>query len=143
MSNQFVLKPNTQSVSFGNISEHTSKGTTIPAGEIRLRNGKHFGVNRGFGVEHIWAEHQKEMLNSGFESKEDVPAYVASIVTEGASVYSDFSAMRGAQKLTVVRTKVGMAVLEYRTEGEDSFYSIVTAYSQKTAHGIQIGTVRK
>jgi hypothetical protein len=50
------------------LEEMRAPGILIPSGEILLFRGRHSGANRGFGVEHIWAEHAVEMRSAGFNS---------------------------------------------------------------------------
>ena len=47
---------------FGSLPEFVSRGDVIPAGDIFLRVGNHRGPNSGFGVRHIWAEHENELV---------------------------------------------------------------------------------
>ena len=61
----------------------------MPAGEIRLFHGRHTGPNRGFGAEHIWAEHEREMVAAGFPAVVILIAivqlaYARSMATKGA-----------------------------------------------------------
>lgn len=74
-------------ISFGVLTEMRAPGVILPAGEVHLFNGRHLGPNHGFGAEHIWAEHSREMQAEGFEGFADVAAYVATIIAIGTPVY--------------------------------------------------------
>ncbi|CAN8140388.1 conserved hypothetical protein [uncultured Thiomicrorhabdus sp.] len=112
-------------------------------GTVELRKGKHIGPNRGFGAEHIWAEHHVELKKMGFEAKEDVPKFVAKVISTGAPIYCEFSHPGGNHRVTVVKNKDGhIAILERKnTEYNNTIYSVVTAFTKGKAHGTRIGTV--
>lgn len=70
-ANTKVLNPATQDHSFGTVPALTlARKNQSPiitlAAPINLKEGKHFGPNSGFGVQHIWAEHSVEILAAGF-----------------------------------------------------------------------------
>jgi hypothetical protein len=77
-----VLHPSGCSA-FGTLEEMRAPGILIPSGEILLFRGRHSGANRGFGVEHIWAEHAVEMRSAGFNSYEETAAYVGALSGKG------------------------------------------------------------
>jgi len=133
--------PATGTLSFGLVPEGKSGADVIPEGEIQLRHGKHSGANRGFGIEHIWAEHKKEMEQAGFITKEDVPAYVATIVRPGSAIYYE-GGYHKHQRVAVVRSSSGTAILELKHMSEGAIWSIVTAYAGKNTNGTQVGAVR-
>lgn len=141
MSNKRLISPVSNDCIFGHVEGRTIKGIIIPSGPIYLKEGKHFGPNRGFGVEHIWAEHRVEMAALGYETKNDVANYVADIVRPGSSIYCEFDNIRAGLKLTVIRTVIGTAILQHQEKG-DSHYSVLTAFSRKTANGTLIGSIR-
>lgn len=87
MSNQFLIHPQTDGISFGHVPGMKSRGLMIPAGDIRLSPGKHWGPNKGWGAVHIWTEHALEMEKRGFETYQDVPAYVATIIRQGTPLF--------------------------------------------------------
>jgi hypothetical protein len=146
VKNTRLINPKTGTFVFGLIEiPKQSRWNTIPGGEIFLLQGRHIAVNKGYGVEHIWTAHENEMRSAGFSSKVDVPAYVSRIIHAGAGVHCEFSQIRQDQKLTVVRSPHGTAVLELRrprNPNENPFYSILTAYSKNNANGTRVGTVR-
>lgn len=119
------------------------RGWSLDGGEIRLKQGKHRGPNKGFGAAHIWAEHSSEMMKLGLETLGDVPAYVAMIVRAGTAIYCEFDAIGAAPRLAVVQSRIGKAILEYqRMRAGLEIYSVVTAFSNTKAHGTRVGTVR-
>lgn len=138
--NDAIPHPDTGEMRFGRVLEAKSRGERIPAGDIELRRGKHTGAHRGFGAKHIWAEHRKEMAHAGFEAEEDVPRYVASIITTGAPIFYEGGVMRD-MRVTVVRSSRGMAVLEMKGTPDDCIWSVVTAYSARNANGTRVGAV--
>lgn len=135
--NDPIPNPNTGKFSFGLVPKGKSGSDTIPEGEIQLRHGKHRGVNRGFGLEHIWAEHRKEMAQVGLYNKNDVPTYVAKIVRTGSAIYYEGGYYKN-QRIAVIRSSSGTAILEWK----GSVWSIVTAYSGKNINGTRVGAVQ-
>jgi hypothetical protein len=139
MSYKFLTHPQ-GGVCFGNVHEMKSRGLIIPAGEIRLAPGKHNGPNRGWGADHIWAEHALEMGNKGFLTYDDVPAYVATIIQPKTRLYFEGGHIREI-RLMAVRAANGIAVLEFRDQRGGPIWSVVTAYSGTKMHGTLVGTV--
>ncbi|TIO79427.1 hypothetical protein [Mesorhizobium sp.] len=115
------------------------RGILIPGAPIVLKRGRH-SIRGGFGVRHIWARHQTEILARGYSAEEDIAKYVADIVRPGSPVFCEFGHIRNV-RVTVVRTTIGIAVLEHKTHGDDVHYSVVTAFAQRNAHGTRVGTV--
>lgn len=138
--NEWLLLPNGKK-SFGLIPEINSKGALIPDGKIYLKSGRHIGPNRGFGAEHIWKEHSKEMKKAGYENAEDVPAYVSEIIQTGSSIHCEFNRLKGFQRLAILRGSKGTAILKYKGQYPNGHYSVVTAFSGNKKHGPKIGTV--
>lgn len=131
--------------SYGYIPSLNSKGASIPAGRIFLRNGRHTGPNRGFGIRHIWAEHSKELQQSGYQTINDVAKYIRDIIQPGASIYCEFSHPGGRHRPTVLKTALGIVILEPREDsGSDSgyIYVVVTAYKARKAHGVMLGSIK-
>lgn len=139
--NDRVQHPDTGSFSFGVVPECKSESETIPEGRIELRNGRHRGPNKGFGIEHIWAEHQKEMEQAGFSSIDDVPAYVATIVRAGTPIYFE-GGYYSHQRVAVVNSSAGTAILEMKHSADGVVWSIVTAFSGKNSNGTLVGAVQ-
>lgn len=130
-------------MSFGTVSRMTGRGWVLEGGDIRLKRGRHSGPNRGFGAEHIWAEHSKEMAVHGLHAFEDVPHYVALIIQPNTPIYCEFGSLRGSPRIAVVRSRIGLAILEHKSLRDgDNIYSVVTAYAKTKADGIRIGAVR-
>ncbi len=129
---------------YGHVPEIHSRGDCIPAGDIFLRAGKHIGPNRGFGVRHIWAEHEKELTRLGYETVDDVARFVRDIIRPGVPIYCEFSHPGGRHRPTVLKSTLGIAVLEQREAPETAsgwIYVVVTAYTRRTAHGVLIGRI--
>lgn len=141
MPNTIIVHPATGLASYGTIKEYSARGILIPGGEIRLQRGKYNGPNRaGFGVRHIWERHQQEVIAAGFPKEEDVCRYVASIVRSGSPVNYEGGSW-SKTRVMVVRTRAGMAVLEFKDQRGDAFWTVITAYSANKNHGTRIGTV--
>jgi hypothetical protein len=127
---------------FGALVEMRAPGTVIPAGDIFLFRGRHTGPNRGFGMDHIWAEHEQEMLTAGFNAYQEVPAYVATIIRQGTPVFFGDHSWRSL-RVMAVRSSSGTAIVEYRQPRESAgIWSIITAFSGTRTHGTRVGTVR-
>ena len=95
----------------------------FPSAPVRLKNGVHRGVNRGFGVVHIEAEHAAEIEALGLT----VPEYVQTILGGATKVYDP-----GNGRLLVVNEKFPgrhQAIIELRDDGDH--YSVVTAFSRR------------
>jgi len=138
MSNQFLIHPDTGLICFGYVHFTKSRGDVFLPGEIRLTVGRHFAPHRGYGATHIWAEHQLEMQRAGFGSYNQVSSYVATIVRAGARLHFEGQS-RAGQKLTVLRSSSGIAVLQW--SAQRAYWSVVTAYSKRHASGTMIGKV--
>lgn len=139
MPNTLVQHPSNGTYYFGRVAEKNVKGIVIPGAPIVLKLGRH-SPRGGFGVHHIWARHKAEILARGYSAEADVAKYVAEIVCPGSPVYCEFGHIR-AERVTVVRTRIGVAVLEHKTSGEETHYSVVTAFAQRNPHGTRIGTI--
>ena len=127
---------------FGTLVEMRAPGLIIPSGDIFLFRGRHSGPNRGFGKEHIWAEHEQEMSALGFNTSEEVPKYVAMIIQKGTPVFFGDHSWRSL-KVMAVRSRIGTAIVEYRQPRDSAgIWSVVTAFSGTRTHGTRVGTVR-
>ncbi|MGR5298475.1 hypothetical protein ACPV5U_23645 [Vibrio mediterranei] len=138
-----VINPNTGDHCFGLIPYISVGHEEFEAGMIQLREGKHFiNSNGGFGVDHIWQRHRKEIEPLGYTTRADVAQFVADLIVTGTPIYCEFKDMRGNHKLTVVRSSNGIAVLEKKyTASNEVVYSVVTAFPNGKAHGTRIGSV--
>ncbi|MGQ0563664.1 MAG: hypothetical protein ACT4OK_01150 [Gemmobacter sp.] len=108
---------------------------------ILLFAGRHIGPNRGYGAQHIWAEHAAEMARYGFRSADKVPDYVAKLVRAGTPLYFEGASFRRT-RLLAVRTAEGTTILEYLDRRDGPIWSVVTAFSGTKTHGTRVGTVR-
>lgn len=126
---------------YGMIPEIVSKGEWIPAGEIFLRVGRHTGPNRGFGVRHIWAEHEKELTKMGYHTINDVARYISDIIRPGAKIYCEFNSAAGRHRPTVLKSPLGLVVQAPET-ASGHIYTVVTAYTKRTAHDVLVGNVQ-
>lgn len=125
------------------ISKHKGTITTVQA-PIHLVEGKHIGPNSGFGVEHIWAEHSKEVTSAGYAGRHLVPAYVQSILAAPVAIYFEDRQV-ARPRVNTVRIVTGTVILEYvRTvvDGvEAPHWSVVTAYSNTRTAGVLVGGI--
>lgn len=119
---------------FGSLPEFVSRGDVIPAGDIFLRVGNHRGPNSGFGVRHIWAEHEKELVRLGYHTVNDVARFVCDVIQPGAGVYCEFNHPGGKHRPKVLRSALGIVILEPKEADwaqSGWIYSVVTAYEMK------------
>ncbi len=149
MSKVRVLNPIDNTDIFGVIhaltltSKHKGIINTVEA-PIHLVEGKHIGPNSGFGVEHIWAEHSKEIISAGYAGLHLVPAYVQRILAAPAAIYFEDRQV-ARPRVNTVRIVTGTVILEYvRTviDGvERPHWSVVTAYSNTRTVGVLVGGI--
>lgn len=124
-------------------SQHKGKILTVEA-SIHLVEGRHTGPNSGFGVAHIWAEHQREIMAAGYSSMDDVPSYVQAILTAPGLIYFED---RGTKRTRVntVRIVTGTVILEYIQTVVDGVtrphWSVITAYSNTRTAGVVVGQI--
>jgi len=110
-------------------------------GNVVLRRGQHKGVNRGFGAQHILAEHSKELVQLGYtDNEQGVINYVSAIFSEGADIFCDFDMKRNGYRPLVLKRSEGLLILEtlVNSQGE-YFYSVVTAYRTSNPKGVLVG----
>lgn len=149
MSKVRVLNPINNTEVFGVVpaltltSQH--KGAIITrVAPIHLLEGKHIGPNSGFGVAHIWAEHEREILQAGFATRNDVPAYVQRILTAPGLIYFEDRKLK-KPRVNAVRIVTGTVILEYvRTiinKVEMPHWTVVTAYSNQRNAGVVVGRI--
>ena len=140
--NTFVTNPSDGSLIYGRIPTIKFQRDYFCEGNIMLRVGEHIKANRGFGVRHIWAEHSKELIRMGYHSVDEVARYISDIINVGAPIFCEFNNLRGNHRIAVLRTSKGIVFLEKKYDGRNEvFYSVVTAFSSKKAHGTKIGNV--
>ncbi|WP_256228284.1 MULTISPECIES: hypothetical protein [unclassified Pseudomonas] len=139
-----VPHPVTGLLSYGYIEPYSSRNLTLPGGEIYLRVGKHHGFSKGFGVRHIWEGHGHELVGAGCPKIEDVPAFVAAILSQGAQILCEGYQTRDGYRLTIVRGAKGVVILSPQLDAEgENFYSVVTAYKVlKKQSAMKVGTLK-
>ena len=141
MSARQLLNPQTNAPTFGFVSPVRLDRLMYADEPIHLLLGRHIGPNHGFGAAHIWAEHAQEMARFGLCSAAEVPVYVTMIVRTGTPLFFEGGSFRQT-RLLAVRCSAGTAILEYRGNRDEPFWSIVTAFSGTKTHGTRVGTVR-
>lgn len=140
----FIAHPDTGRQSYGYVPEMESRGITLPAGHIFLRAGRHFGPNRGYGVNHIWDEHCHELPRLGCKSIDQVASYVAAVIVHKAPIYCEFKPSPKGYRVAILRSSKGYAILEpvLNDDQDIQFYSVVTVYKLKrNAQGTLVGQV--
>lgn len=149
MSKTRILNPTDNTDIFGTIPALTLnsklKGLiTTTQCPIHLYEGKHIGPNSGFGAAHIWAEHENEIIGSGFSSIADVPSYVQKILSKPSLIYFEDRKIN-RPRVNAVRIVTGTVILEYiRTvinKVETPHWSVVTAYSNPRTVGVLVGNI--
>ncbi len=138
-----VQHPTNGTEVFGRVPEIDSNGIYLPSGDIHLLNGEHYGPNRGFGVEHIIAEHDSQISRAfpslaGMEAKDRVVAYVAKILLRRAPIFVEADR---PDRPVVIHTTAGGVVLERRGKPENAWYSVVSAYNKKSRRGQMMGSL--
>jgi hypothetical protein len=115
----------------------------FPTGKIVLKKGEHRGPNKGFGIDHILAEHKSDLSQHNLaHSDEGVICYVQLILRSGAQIYSEFASLRGFHRPMVIKSSTGTVVLERKDINGETLYSVVTAFGGTVARGTQIGTFK-
>jgi hypothetical protein len=137
--NTKICNPTSGRLEFGYLHEIIKPALKlyIEAGSIYLKYGEHTGKNRGFGMTHIWEEHQIELIKLGYLSIDDVPRYVSEIIVPGARIH-----IEDVRRPTILKSAKGVAVLELKRAGDVCEYSVVTAYPQKYAHDSIVGQIQ-
>lgn len=141
MSSTPVLNPITGELPFAIIPALTLAGLACPESPVHLPVGRHVGPNRGFGVQHIWAEHRAEILRAGHSTETDVPLYVLDMLRSGTPLFFEGQNWR-TTRLMAVRSSSGTVVMEFRAQRQGSIWAVVTAFSGTKTHGTRVGTVR-
>ncbi len=127
--------------SFGIMPNLNSK---FPAGEIILKLGdpgfydrREKKLKAAFGLRHIWDKHKVEI---GATNAFDVIKFIESVITLGAEVLIDSN--KDPNKPLIVESTAGMVVVELKQpQGEEPYYSIVTAYDKKRHAGTLVGNL--
>jgi hypothetical protein len=92
--------------------------------------------NQNWGAVHIERSHVKELKG------QSTHAFVADIVKTGTPIFCEFEGMGKDQKVLVVNTHKGTAVLVYKETKQGSFYTVITAFARKQTKGELIGKLR-
>ena len=141
MSSRLIINPVSNDFAFAVIPSLILGGRECSETHVVLREGQHIGPNRGYGSEHIWAEHQREMAAIGLHSPAEVPLFVLSILKPGTPLHFQGGDWRKT-RLMAVRATAGTVVLEHRQQRHGDVWSIVTAFAGTKTHGARVGTVR-
>lgn len=134
-----IVNPNTGKLSYGHIPENNNG---IPSGPIYLKLGN-VGSGRfrngAFGARHVWEKHKNDL---NISNPVDTPQVIANILILGVNVLVDFDAEHSPHRPVVLNTSIGrVALIHYKELGGIDAYSIVSAYGNKNATGIVIGTL--
>lgn len=108
-----------------------------PELEIRLKVGfAGFGKARSgaFGIRHIFEKHGKEI---GLTCPSEIPSYIESIITKGATVIVDSA--KDANAALVIESQTGLVIL--RLSKDKAYYDIISAYDRKSHPGTVIATL--
>lgn len=142
--NTFIKNPASQNnLVYGSIPEIKFRDDYFVSGDIFLRYGEHRGPNKGFGVVHIWAEHEKELKQIGYNTEDDVPRFVMDIIKPRSRIFCEFNSMRGNHRLAILKSKLGIVYVELKQNSQnEQFYSVVTAFPKGKARGTEIGSTR-
>lgn len=140
---QEIVNPLTGTVDWGQFPETDVKTRVFPAGPIRLRYGEHKGPNNGYGLAHIWEAHFKsDEHGTPMLGLVAVANFMAGILMPGAQIFYEFGNGRAGAKNTIFKSKKGIVIVEERQDGQgNTFYSIVTAFPGRNAHGQLVGTI--
>lgn len=126
----------------GKLPEITQGGRVIyETGNVVLRRGRHRGVNNGFGVEHILAEHSKELEQLNYTSdQQGVIDYVSAIFSVGAEIFCDYYTRKNGYRPLILKRSQGLLILEAMENKQGlRFYSVVTAYRTQQVKGNKVG----
>ncbi len=118
--------------SFGRVPALPKHG--VRGGDIYLRKG-----NEHFGVVHIWQDHEYDLRKLGYLVIDSVPDYVALLTEAGTPIFMETPFTKGGKRLSVLRSRTGILVLEERSDRDWFGYFVVTAFPRGNARGILIG----
>ncbi|MCA2486255.1 MULTISPECIES: hypothetical protein [Vibrio] len=127
--------------SFGQIPKLNSQ---FPEAEVILKLGdpgfydlKVKQLKGAFGLRHIWDKHRSE-INA--QDASDVVKFIENVIRGGAEVLIEYG--KDPNKPIILESSSGMVIVELkRPQGEDPYYSIVTAYDRKSHPGTLMGTL--
>lgn len=141
--NKSLDNPKTGTPIFGFFPEIKASRVSFEEGPIYLRYGVHHGPNRGFGLVHIWEEHLKREV-SAMAALPRAADLILAILQKQATIHYEYEMGKAADRTAVLKSNSGMVILERRQDGLNNvYYSIVTAFPGKKAHGQLIGKIEK
>lgn len=118
--------PGTGSNIFGHVPQMQVRGGPLfPEGHIQLHYGAHYGPNRGFGFQHIWAEHYRHIQDHDGAMAEIAKAIQAILKPTTDIFYVPPKERVGKERASVFRLSAGLVIIELR-DGTNPFYSVVT-----------------
>ncbi len=93
-------------------------------------------------MRHIWEERVHDLIKWGYPTFYDVPRFVSDIIVAGTNNVCEFDAMKGYERLIVLRVRKGCVVLAAWPIGEgEIYYSVVTAYRNRTPNGKAVAVI--
>ncbi len=120
----------------------TSQLLSQPGGVIYLREGKHIGPHKGIRVRHIWEDRGHDLIKWGYQTFYDVPRFVADIIVPGSNIVCEFDAMKGYERLIVLRGRKGCEVIYAWPIGAgEIYYSVVTSYRNLTPNAKAVAVI--
>jgi hypothetical protein len=148
---QYAKKPNKASVicnpvtglpSFGDFPSIDSQGVIFKGGPIYLRYGEHRATGAGWGFEHIWKARFHAVIEVT-QAQALVTNLLNRILIQGATIHYEFGTGSAHRRSSVFRSRAGLVVVEERSDGlSGNFYSIVTAFEARQAHGPIVGRMK-
>lgn len=128
---------------FGLIPEIKTSGLHFPKGMIYLPRGEFDKNNSGFGLEFIVAKHGKN-LQPNVVSCVHTKAiqYVAELLSPGMPIHGNYYGRhpRTGNRLTIVNSSKGSAILELRQKGQNPpFYTVIRIFDKCQGKGAVIG----
>jgi hypothetical protein len=145
-----LVCPSTSTTVFAQVPQMTPRdGPDFPAGPIHLRYGVHLGPNRGFGFQHIWAEHFAHIEDHDLAMAAVIKSIAAVLLPETDIFYAQPKPVKPGRKkqndrATVFRLSTGLVIVELRPD-TPPHYSVVTGgYNNLTQKkGSLIGALLK
>lgn len=143
--NKEMVNPLTESLDWGYFPKIDRPDAPFEAGPIRLRYGVHYGPNRGYGLEHIWAAHFQNAdpaLNTPILALPAVAAFLGTILQPGAAILYEYGLGPSGKRTTIFKSSKGTAIVEARVDGQGiAVYSIITVFRGRNGHGAVIGSL--
>ncbi len=93
-------------------------------------------------MRHIWEERGHDLIKWCYPTFYDVPRFVSDIIVPGTNIVCEFDAMKGYERLIVLRGRKVCVVLSAWPIGEgESDYRVVTAYRNRTPNGKAVAVI--